>query len=322
MRLLSRLAFAFGALVALSGTAAAEFPDRPVTVIVPWAAGGGTDAVARIFASGLEQELGQPINVVNRPGGNGVVGHTAIATARPDGYTLGVASPEIASYKTLGTADMTPASFDLFSRLAILPAGVTVSAESPYTSLDDVLAAVKAKPEGSLSASGSGTGGSWHVAVGGLLKAAGIEPTRVKWVPSQGGAPALQDVMSGGITMFTGSPVEAQALLDAGKVRTVAMMTAERVPTFPNVPTTKEANVDWQFSNWFAFVGPKGLPKDVHDKLYAAAQRAQARPEVQAMMKKRGITPVWDAPGAATAYVEDFARRGTAVLKDLGLAKN
>jgi len=143
----------------------------------------------------------------------------------------------------------------------------------------------------------------------------------VKWVPSQGGAPALQDVMSGGVTMFSGSPVEAQGLLEAGKVRTIVMMTAERVPTFPNVATTKEANVDWQYANWFALVGPKNLPKDVHDKLYAAAEKAQARAQVQEMMKKRGITPVWDKPGAATAYVDDFTRKGVAVLKDLGLTK-
>jgi tripartite-type tricarboxylate transporter receptor subunit TctC len=144
----------------------------------------------------------------------------------------------------------------------------------------------------------------------------------LKWVPSQGGAPALNDVISGGITMFTGSPVEAQSLLEAGKVRTIVMMTEERVDSFKDVPTTKEAKVDWQYANWFALVGPKDLPKDVHDKIYAAAQRAQARPQIQELMKKRGITPVWDAPGAAAAYVEDFARKGNIVLKDLGLAKN
>jgi len=322
MKMLSRLAMALGALVALASPAAAEFPDRPITIIVPWAAGGGTDAVARIFGAGFEQEIGQPINIVNRPGGNGVAGHAAITSAKPDGYTLGIASPEIAYYKTLGTADITPASFDLFSRLAILPAGITVAADSPYKSLDDLLSAIKSKPAGTFSSSGTGTGGSWHVAIGGLLKAAGIAPTKVKWVPSQGGAPALQDVVAGGITMFSGSPVEAQALLEAKKVSTIVMMTDERVASFPDVPTTKEAKVDWQYANWFALVAPKGLPKDVHDKLYAAAKRAQARPEVQEMMKKRGITPVWDAPGAAAAYVDDFARKGVAVLKDLGLARD
>ncbi len=321
MRLFSKVALAVSALIALSGTAKAEFPERPITVIVPWAAGGGTDAVARIFASGFEQEIGQPVNIVNRPGGNGVAGHTAIMTATPDGYTLGVASPEIAFYKALGTAKMTTADFDLFSRLAILPAGVTVIASSPYKSLGELLDAIKERPAGSLSASGSGTGGSWHVAIGGLLKASGIDANRVKWVPSQGGAPALQDVMSGGITMFTGSPVEAQGLLEAGKVRTLAMMTDTRVQPFPNVPTTKEANVDWQYANWFAFVGPNGLPKTVRDKLYAAAERAQARPEVQEMMKKRGITPVWDKPGEASAYAAQFAKGGIAVLTDLGLTR-
>jgi tripartite-type tricarboxylate transporter receptor subunit TctC len=100
-------AAAIGALLS-SLTAAAAFPDRPVQVIVPWAAGGGADAVTRIFAEGFEKELGTPINVVNRTGGGGLTGHTFMTTAAPDGYTLGVASPEIAFYKSLGLGDMTP----------------------------------------------------------------------------------------------------------------------------------------------------------------------------------------------------------------------
>src|SRR5215204_4119278 len=115
MSLTRRTLVAAGALLASAGAAVA-FPDRPVSIIVPWAAGGGTDTVVRIFAAGFEKELGQPVNVINRPGGNGVAGHNAIATATPDGYTLGAASPEIAFYKTLGTADITPQNFDLFSR--------------------------------------------------------------------------------------------------------------------------------------------------------------------------------------------------------------
>ena len=262
-----------------------------------------------------------PVNVVNRPGGNGISGHSAIANAAPDGYTLGAASPEIAFYKTLGTGDITPASFDLFSRLAIIPAGITVKADSPYKTLDDLVKALKEQPKGALSGSGTGTGGSWHIAMGGLLKAAGLEPDRAKWVPSQGGAPALQEVAAGGITMFTGSPIEAKGLLDGGQVRTIVMMSEERAPTFPNVPTTKESKVDWVYANWFALVAPKGIPKDRREKLFEAAKRAHARPEVQDTLKARGIQPVWDSPGDFDAYVVGFAEKGNAVLKDLGLAR-
>jgi tripartite-type tricarboxylate transporter receptor subunit TctC len=293
-----------------------------VQVIAPWAAGGGVDTVTRIFADGFEKELGVPVNVVNRTGGGGLTGHTFIATAAPDGYTLGVASPEIAFYKSLGVGDIMPDSFDLFSRLSLIPAGVTVRADAPYKTLGDFLKAVKESPKGTFMGSGTGTGGSWHIAAGGLLKAAGIEADRLRWVPSQGGAPALQDLVAGGLTVFTGSPIEAKPMLDAGRVRTIALMAEERPATFPDVPTTKESGIDWTYQNWFALVGPKGIPQDRRQKLFEAAQRAMARPEVQDAMKARGITPVWDKPGEFDAYVRGFVERGNAVLKDLGLTKN
>lgn len=319
---MKRLKWAAALGIMLStATAAAAFPERPVQVIVPWAAGGGADAVTRIFAEGFEKELGTPINVVNRTGGGGLTGHTFIATAAADGYTLGVASPEIAFYKSLGLGDMTPESFDLFSRLSLIPAGVTVRADAPWKTLPEFLKAVKESPKGTFTASGTGTGGSWHIAAGGLLKAAGIEADRLRWVPSQGGAPALQDVAAGGLTAFTGSPIEAKALLEAGKVRTIALMTEERPATFPDIPASKEAGVDWAYQNWFALVAPKGVPADRRQKIFEAAQRTMARPEVQSAMKGRGITPVWDKPGEFDAYVKTFVEKGDAVLKDLGLTK-
>jgi tripartite-type tricarboxylate transporter receptor subunit TctC len=320
MSFTKRTLLALGAVLAFGGSALA-FPDRPVQIIVPWAAGGGVDTVIRIFADGFEKELGVPVNVVNRTGGGGLTGHTFIATATPDGYTLGGASPEIAFYKALGLGDITTESFDLFSRVSLIPAGVTIRADAPYKDLKEFLAALKSSPKGAFTASGTGTGGSWHIAAGGLLKAAGMEADRIRWVPSQGGAPALQDLAAGGLTAFTGSPIEAKPLLEAGKVRTIALMTAERPATFPDVPTTKENGVDWTYQNWFALAAPKGIPQDRRQKLAAAAERAMARPEVQSAMKARGITPVWDKPGEFDAYLKEFVARGTEVLKELGLTK-
>lgn len=308
--------------LAVTSTSALAFPDRPVTIIVPWAAGGGTDTVVRTFAAGFEKELGVPVNVVNRAGGNGVIGHTAIATATPDGYTLGAASPEIVFYKALGTADLDASSLQLISRLAMIPAGITVKSDSPFKTAEDFLAAVKKEPEGTFTSSGTGVGGSWHVAIGGLLKAAGIAPTKVRWVPSQGGAPALQDVVAGGVSLFSGSPIEAKALLEGGRVKTILLMTDEPSESFPGVPTTKDAKLDWTYSNWFALAAPKGIPEDRLKILRDAAKRAHALPEVQNNLKQRGINPVWDEPGQMDAFVSAFATRGIAVLKDLGLAKN
>lgn len=314
-------AIAFAALLAAAAPAFA-FPDRPVQLIVPWAAGGGMDAVMRIFANGLEAELKQPVNVVNRTGGGGLTGHTAIANAPPDGYTIGGASPEISFFKALGLGELTPESFDLFSRVSLIPAGVTVKADSPYKTIADYLKAAKEGPKGTLMASGTGVGGSWHIASGGLLKAAGIAPDAVRWVPSNGGAPALQDLAAGGISVFTGSPIEAKAMLDAGRVRTILLMTEERHPSFPDVPSAKEAGLDWTYQNWFALAAPKGIPADRRKVLFDAAQRTMQREDVRKGMAERGITPVWDKPEEFAAYVKAFTERGNGVLKELGLAKN
>lgn len=314
-------AIAFAALLAAAAPAFA-FPDRPVQLIVPWAAGGGMDAVMRIFANGLEAELKQPVNVVNRTGGGGLTGHTAIANAPPDGYTIGGASPEISFFKALGLGELTPESFDLFSRVSLIPAGVTVKADSPYKTIADYLKAAKESPKGTLMASGTGVGGSWHIASGGLLKAAGIAPDAVRWVPSNGGAPALQDLAAGGISVFTGSPIEAKAMLDAGRVRTILLMTEERHPSFPDVPSAKEAGLDWTYQNWFALAAPKGIPADRRKILFDAAQRTMQREDVRKGMLERGITPVWDKPEEFAAYVKAFTERGNGVLKELGLAKN
>ena len=318
MRAGSILAAAFAFLIA---GAAHAFPDRPITVIVPWAAGGGADTVARHFTLGLEKELGVPVTVVNRTGGGGITGHSAIINAQPDGYTLGVASPEIAFYNSLGLGTISPDNLDLFSRIALIAASITVKTDAPWKSLDDLLAEIKAKPKGALTSSGTGIGGAWQIALGGLLKAAGLEADRVRWVPSQGGAPALQDLAAGGLSMFSGSAVEAKPLLDAGRVRAIALMSEERSPSFPNIPTTKEQKIDWTYSNWFALVAPKGLPADRRAKIAEASKKAMARPEVQAALKERGVQPVWDEGNSFAEFMPGFVSRGDAVLKDLGIAK-
>ncbi|SFD02885.1 Tripartite-type tricarboxylate transporter, receptor component TctC [Bosea sp. CRIB-10] len=315
------LALALGAL-AIGVAPAYAFPDRPVQLIVPWAAGGGMDAVMRIFANGLEAELKQPVNVINRTGGGGVTGHTAIATGAADGYTIGGVSPELSFFKTLGLGDLTVDSVDMFSRVSLIPAGVTVKADAPYKTIADFIKAVKDSPKGTFTSSGTGTGGSWHIASGGLMKAAGLPADQIRWVPSNGGAPALQDLAAGGISAFTGSPIEAKAMLDGGRVRTILMMTEERHPNFPDVPSAKEAGLDWTYQNWFAIAAPKGVPADRRKILYEAAERTMKREDVRKGMADRGITPVWDTPAQLQAYVKSFGERGNGVLKDLGLAKN
>jgi tripartite-type tricarboxylate transporter receptor subunit TctC len=308
-------------LAAMGQSAHAAYPERPITIIVPWAAGGGTDATARIIGSLLEKELGQPVNVVNRTGGSGVVGHEAIASATPDGYTIGLATVEIGMLHWQG---LTQRSYKDYTPLALMnldPAGVQVRNDAPYQSLKDLIEDIKKNP-GKFKASGTGQGGIWHLAIAGMLDSLKVDPNSVRWVPSQGAAPGLQDLMAGGVEIVPCSLPEARSLIDAGRVKSLAIMDPERNPTFPNVPTLKEqTGSDWAIGAWRGIVGPKGLPEDVSKRLIAALDKIYKGNEYKEFMSQRGFGVRW-APGDEflafwTKSDEDLG----AVMKKVGLAK-
>lgn len=304
-----------------TATAAGAWPERPITIIVPWGAGGGTDATGRILASLLEKEFGVPVNVVNRTGGSGVVGHSAIATAKRDGYTLGVITVEVTMMHWQGLTEITYDSYTPIAQYNADPAGLQVRADAPYQTAEDVLGVIKASP-GKFSASGTGQGGIWHLALAGMLQAAGMAPDAVKWVPSRGAAPGLKDLVAGGIDFVTCSVPEARGLLEAGKVRSLAVMDAERNPAFPNVPTLKEATgLDWTIAAWRGIAGPKGLPQEVVDKLVPAAKKIHDSKDFRDFMAKQGFGVVWRGPDDFKAFMAKADADMGKVLKALGIAK-
>jgi len=187
MKIVQRALIALFAAMAAS-TALAAYPERPITMIVPWGAGGGTDATARIIGTLLEKELGQPVNVVNRTGGSGVVGHAAIAQAPPDGYTIGIVTVEIGMMHWQGLTDLTGASYTPIGLVNADAAGLQVAADAPYKTVNELVAAIKASP-GKFKASGTGQGGIWHLAIAGMLRDLKVDPASVPWVPSNGAAP-------------------------------------------------------------------------------------------------------------------------------------
>jgi len=260
LRTLTRRAFTTIALAAsLSGAWAQQFPDRPLTMVVPWGAGGGTDAVARMIATLMEKDLGQPVNVVNRTGGSGVVGHSAIATAPADGYTIGMITVEITMMHHQKLTELDPTSYTPLALVNLDPAGFQVRADSPYKNMADALAAIKANP-GKFKASGTGQGGIWHLALAGWLRDAKVDPATVPWVPSNGAAPGLQDLVAGGVEFAPVSLPEARSLIDAGKVKSLAVMASSRSALFPNVPTLKEATgSDWATGAWRGIAAPRAL---------------------------------------------------------------
>jgi tripartite-type tricarboxylate transporter receptor subunit TctC len=300
------------ALTAWSLPAVAQnYPSRPITLIVPWGAGGGTDATARIIGSLLEKEMGQPVTVVNRTGGSGVVGHAAIASAPPDGYTLGLATVEIGMMHWQGLTELTGASYTPIGLVNADPAGIQVRADAPYKTVQELLAAIKANP-GKFKASGTGQGGIWHLAIAGLLRDQKIDPAALPWVPSNGAAPGLQDMVAGGVEVAPVSLPEARSLIDAGKVRSLAIMADKRSALYPNVPTLKEAiGSDWTLAAWRGIVAPKGIPADVRDKLSAAVRKVAASKDYTDFMASRGFGVIYAGP-------EDFGRFMAKSDTDLG----
>jgi tripartite-type tricarboxylate transporter receptor subunit TctC len=314
------VAFAVAALAC--GTVLAQaYPSRPITFVVPWGAGGGTDTTARYFAAMLEKELGQPVNVVNRTGGGGVVGHSAIASAAPDGYTIGMITVEISMMHWQGLTELNPASYTPLALVNADPAGFTVKADSPFKSVKEVLDYAKANP-GKLKASGTGQGGIWHLALAGLLNDAKIPQSAIPWVPSNGAAPAMQDLAAGGVDVVTCSLPEARALIEAGKAKPLAVMDSKPTPLFPKVPTMKEAaGSSWTVSAWRGIAGPKGLPKDVETKLVTTIKKIWDSKEFKDFASSKGYGTAW----AQQADFATFMAKGDAdmgvVMKAAGLAK-
>jgi len=235
---------------------------RPVQLICPWAAGGGTDRVARMVGILLEKELGQPVTVVNRTGGGGAVGHTAGATASPDGHTLTIVTVELAMMHWMGLTPLTYKEFAPAALVNIDAAGVQVAMNAPWKSVKELLDYVKANP-GKAKASGTAKGGIWDLARAGMLKTAGIPVDAMPWVPSTGAATGLQEMVAGGVQVVTASLVEGRPLIDAKKVRALANMAEARDPVFADVPTLKELGYNWTMGAWRGFALPKNTPADV-----------------------------------------------------------
>ncbi|MEC5323782.1 Bug family tripartite tricarboxylate transporter substrate binding protein [Aurantimonas sp. A3-2-R12] len=308
-----------------TGVASAQsaYPERPIQMIVPWGAGGGTDAVGRILASLLQEELGVPVNVVNRTGGSGVVGHSAIANAEPDGYTLGIMTIEIDMMHWQGLTDLTYADFDILALVNADPGGIMVSADSEYESLEQLRDAIKSQPKGTFKASGTGQGGIWHLGLAGWLLSEDLPPDQVTWVPSQGASPGITDMVAGGVDIVPSSLAEGRAMIEAGRVRPLASMSAERQAMFPDVPTLKEGvDSDWTLAVWRSVAAPKGLPDDVKTKLTSAIEKAYNSDQYQSFMKDRGFGVRWAGGEEATKIVADDDASLGEVMKEAGLAKN
>ena len=311
------------ALIALSaGAAMADYPEKPITMIVPWAAGGGTDAVARILASGLEKELGVTVNVVNKVGGGSVIGHMEMLTAKPDGYTIGFGTAELSSFYWAGQADKKGTDFNPIALINFDPGAFHVSGSATYADVKAALEDIKAQPTGTYKVSGTSTGAAFHLAFAGFLKANGIDPLAVTLVPSQGAAPGFQELASGGVNFVLSSLPEGASMQQAGMSKPLAVFANERIAAFPDVPTSKEAaGVDFAGGTWRGVVGPQGLSDDVVSKLGGAMKNVVENEEFKKFMSEKGFGIQYlDQAGFAKFLEEQHTQVGQ-IMNDLGIAQ-
>ncbi|KKB86063.1 ABC transporter substrate-binding protein [Devosia limi DSM 17137] len=311
------------AAILLAGTAmpaVAQYPERPITLLVSWAAGGGTDAVARALATQIEKQLGTPVNVVNRTGGAGVIGHTEMINAQPDGYTIGLATAELATYYWSGTAEFTYEDVTPIALVNLDASAFNVSSGSEWTDLRMALDAIKAAPAGTYKLSGMAPGAGYHLALSGLLHSEGIDPTFITVVPSQGAAPGFQELASGGVDLVPSSLPEAQSMIAAGQVKSLAVLAGTRMAAFPDVPTVEEAiGKPWVAGTWRGLVAPAGVPAEAIAVLETAVEAAWNSDEFQTFMTDRGFGLTYSNSADFATFLANEHKGNGEIMGLLGL---
>jgi tripartite-type tricarboxylate transporter receptor subunit TctC len=323
MKLICRLCATIAGLIfaACSMAGAQDYPTRPVTIVVPYTPGGSTDITARLVGQKLEERLGKPVLIENRPGAGTAIASTAVAKSTPDGYTLLLATPtpmaiNVALFKNLGydpAADFVPLVL-----IARAPFVLIVNPSVPANSVQELVKLAKEKP-GQLSY-GSGGPGSPHHLYAELLKSmTGIQITHV---PYKGTVPALNDVIAGHIQMMFSDIPPAIGVVQAGKVHALGVSTKARLAAFPDVPTIAESGVpDFEVAGWFMLVAPAKTPALIVAKLHGELKSIIAMPEIKEQIAKLSLLPIV-TPSVADmqAFVKSEIIRWGKVVQQAGIA--
>jgi len=311
---LRHLVVAVCAVAAGTVAAAADFPNRPIRIVVPFPAGGGVDLLARVVGQKVGESLKQPVVVDNRAGATGLIGGELVAKAPPDGYTLLVATP---GPITIAAASGRKLNFDPMKSYAAITMGVWLTpilvarSDSPLTDLRSLIAAAKARP-GQVTFASGGIGNSQHLAGEMFAQTAGVQ---MMHVPFQGTAPALQGILSGQIDVFFSDP-SALPLLQSGKLRAIAVSSPARSPQLPNVPSVSESGLTgFAYQNWYGFVAPAGTPPQIINLLNREFRRALGDPDVLAKLNAAGMEVAPGTPESFDAMMAQDHKRWAEVIK-------
>jgi tripartite-type tricarboxylate transporter receptor subunit TctC len=300
--------------VLLASTAQAAWPDRPVTVIVPYAAGGITDVLARVTAEHLHNKFQQSFVIQNESGAGGVIGAVNAAHARPDGYTLFFAPIALLTLTPLTMkVNFEPSDFVPVSIVASSPFVVTVGKDFPANSIAEFIAEVKKKPGGYTYAS-AGAGSTTHVSSLLFLKSAGLSMVHV---PYRGVGPAFTDLIAGHVQMLSASPVELKPFVGSDKVKPLGISSKQRSKYLPDVPTISETLPSPFVSTYNGFLAPKGTPQDVIDAIAAEIVAVEKTPDFLDKLAKIGVEPSGTTPDEMAKEIAADSERWRSVAADL-----
>ncbi|WP_066738667.1 tripartite tricarboxylate transporter substrate binding protein [Cupriavidus sp. D384] len=261
------------------------YPSHSIELVVPFQAGGGTDALARAFAESSRKHLPQSVVVTNKPGASGAIGWADVANAKPDGYKLSLITADLAIVPHLGLTKLTYENFTPIARFNADPSAITVRSDSPYTTIEQFLDAARKNP-GGMRVGNAGNGSIWHLAAAALEDKTS---TRFNHIPFQGGNPAVLALLGGHIDAVAVSPAEVSAYVTAGKLKTLAVMADARVKGFESVPTLKERKIDLSIGTWRGIAAPANTPPEVVKVLRAAAAATAREPALRETLDKQNL---------------------------------
>jgi len=305
------------AAAALPLAASAAYPDKPIRLVVPYAAGGGADGAARILAQRLGSALGQQVIVENKAGGGGVIGADAVAKAPADGYTVlfdasaYAVNPSLRKLPFDARKDLVPVSL-----VVVAPNIFVVPPGSPYKTLAEFVAYAKANP-GKLSFASAGNGSASHLAGETLNDLAKVD---LLHVPYKGGAPALNDVMGGQVSSYFGNTASTLGHVKSGKLRALAIGSARRAASLPDLPTLAESGLaGFVTQEWNGVFVPRGTPDEITQRLAKEVRTALADAEVRSKLIQLGLEPVGNGPADFTTFVLSEMDRAAGVVKARGI---
>lgn len=304
-----------------AGALAAKYPSKGINMICPWGAGGGTDSCLRAVCLAAEKVLGKTITVENKTGGGGLIGHTAIANAKPDGYNLGMITFELVTYVPQGTGDISYENYDPLCRINTDAAALTVNTkwakDNNVTNLASFVEYCKANP-GKVNIGNSAPASVWHIGAGLMAQETGID---VKHVAFEGAAAAVTALAGGHIEAVSVSVGEVRSQVEAGNLTILAVMDEKRAASFPEVPTFREEGMDIVYGTWRGIGLPKGVAPEIKAALADAFEKAVADPDFVEYMKNAALTISYQNEEDFTAFLKKNTEEVASTMKALGLAE-